>query len=187
MKLLLSLIVLLAPAALFAAGGEHGSGHGANEIPKAVLYQAINVTILVFGLIYFTKDAIVNFFAGRKAEYLAAAQKSALAREQAEKEFIDVKNKLAELDATRAESLKKAQLHADALKTQILEEANNVSKRIREEADLTAKLEIQRAQKELRTQLLTDSVEAARIVLTKDLGASDQQKLQKDFINHIGV
>lgn len=187
MKLFLNLIVLLAPVVVVAAGGGEGGGHHAAEIPKAVMYQAINVAILVAGLIYFTKDAIVQFFSGRKAAYLEAAQKSAFAREQAEKEFADIKNKLSTLDATREESLKKAQAHAADLKKQILEEATSVSKRIREEAELTAKLEVQKAQKELRAQLLTDSVEAARIVLTKDLGSADQQKLQKDFINNIGV
>lgn len=183
MKLFLNLFVFLMPVAVMAAGGEHHSA----EIPKAVLYQAINVVILVGGIVYFTKDAITQFFSGRKSAYLEAAQKSAFAREQAEKEFIDIKNKLSTLEATREESLKKSQAHAEEMKTQMMIEAAAVSKRIREEAELTAKLEIQKAQKELRAQLLTDSVEAARVVLTKDLGAADQQKLQKDFINSIGV
>lgn len=182
MKLILNLMVLLAPAVVLAAGGHHGEG-----IPKAVMYQAINVVILVAGLIYFTKDGIISFFAGRKTAYLEAAQKSAFAREQAEKEFVDIKSKLANLDQTREENLRKAQAHAEDLKKQILDEAADVSKRIQNDAELTVKLEVQRAQKELRSQLLKDSVEAARIVLTKDLGSSDQQKLQKEFINNVGV
>ncbi len=182
MKIFLNILVLLAPAVVLAAGGHHGEG-----VPKFVLYQAINVTILVVGLIYFTKDGIVQFFSGRKAAYLEAAQKSAFAREQAEKEFVDIKQKLAHLSETREESLKKAQAHADDLKKQILTEAQEVTKRIRDEAELTTRLEVERAQKELRSQLLKDSVEAARIVLTKDLGAADQAKLQKDFVNNVGV
>ena len=70
------------------------------------MFQAINLTILFAAIIYFTKDAIVSFFAGRKAAYLEAAQKSAFAREQAEKEFVDIKNKLANLDQTREENLR---------------------------------------------------------------------------------
>ncbi|MFM6929926.1 MAG: ATP synthase F0 subunit B [Bdellovibrio sp.] len=184
MKTLVNLLILLAPAMVFASAPEHGAEH-AIEIPKSVMFQAINVAILVVGLIYFTKDGIVSFFGGRKAAYLEAAQKSAFAREQAEREFVDIKAKLANLDSTRAEQVAKAKAHAQDLKNQIIDEANHVSKRIKEEAELTAKLEVQRAQKELREQLLTDSVDAARIVLTKDIGASDQQKLQKEFINHI--
>ncbi|XGC80855.1 hypothetical protein ACES2L_16140 [Bdellovibrio bacteriovorus] len=183
MKLLLNLFIILAPAAVFAAGGEH---HG-EGVPKVVIYQLINVTILFAGLIYFTKDSIVSFFSGRKAAYLEAAQKSAFAREQAEKEFVEIKHKLETLENTRAESLKKAETHSAEVKAQILAEAAEVSKRIRQDAELTVKLEVQRAQTELREQLLKDSLEAARIVMTKDLGSNDQQKLQKEFINHLGV
>ncbi|QDK39563.1 ATP synthase F0 subunit B [Bdellovibrio sp. NC01] len=185
MKVIVNLLIFIAPALALAA--EHGGGHHDIEIPKTVIYQLINVVILVAGIIYFTKDGIISFFAGRKTAYLEAAQKSAFAREQAEKEFVDIKSKIANLDNTRQEQLKKAQDHADDLKKQIADEAAQVSKRIKDEAELTVKLEVARAQNELRTQLLNDSVEAARTVLTKDIGSSDQQKLQKEFINHIEV
>lgn len=183
MKLLVNIMILLMPAVVMAAGG----GHHDEGIPKVTIYQLINVVILVGGIIYFTKDGIISFFAGRKSAYLEAAQKSAFAREQAEKEFVDLKNKIANIDATRADALKKAQEHAEDVRKQILAESQEVSKRIREEAELTAKLEIQRAQKELREQLLKDSLTAARTVLTKDLSANDQQKLQNEFINNIEV
>lgn len=183
MKSLVNIMILLMPAVVMAAGG----GHHDEGIPKVTIYQLINVVILVGGIIYFTKDGIISFFAGRKTAYLEAAQKSAFAREQAEKEFVDLKNKIANIDATRADALKKAQEHAEDIRKQILAESQEVSKRIRDEAELTARLEVQRAQKELREQLLQDSLSAARTVLTKDLGANDQQKLQNDFINNVEV
>ena len=183
MKVLATIALLVMPALALAAGG----GHGEEGIPKAVIYQAINVIILVGGLIYFTKDSIVGFFAGRKSSYLEAAQKSAFAREQAEREFVDIKNKIANLDKTRAESIAKAQEHAKDMQKQIMDEAAAVSKRIQDDAQLTAKLEVARAQRELREELLTSSVEAARIVLTKDISANDQQKLQTDFVKNIEV
>ena len=65
MKLLLNILILLAPAVLMAAGGEHGAGHHDNEIPKVVIYQFINIVILVGGIIYFTKDGVIAFFSGR--------------------------------------------------------------------------------------------------------------------------
>lgn len=186
MKLFINLMIILTPALVLAADNGHGEAHAA-EVPKVVLYQLINIVILMAGLVYFTKDKIVSFFAERKAAYAAAAEKSAFAREQAEREFVDIKTKLSQLETTRAESLRKAQVHAAELKKQVTDEASAVSKRISEDAHLTAKLEIERAQRDLRTQLLKDSVDAARLVLTKDIGAADQAKLQKDFINHVGV
>lgn len=180
MKVLANLLILTLPALAFAAGGHHDEG-----IPKAVWYQIVNVLILVGGITYFTKDAIVSFFSGRKTEFVSAAAKSALAREEAERQFVDIKNKLAAIDTTRAETLKKAEAHAADLKKQIADEANEVTRRIREEAALTARLEGERAQRELRQNLLKDSVQAAQIVLSKDIGAADHQKLQKEFIKDI--
>jgi F0F1-type ATP synthase, subunit b len=182
MKVLATIALLMMPALALAAGG-----HGEEGIPKTVIYQAINVIILVGGLIYFTKDSIVGFFSGRKSSYLEAAQKSAFAREQAEREFVDIKNKIANLDKTRAESISKAQDHAKDMQKQIMDEAAAVSKRIQDDAQLTAKLEIARAQRELREELLKSSVEAARVVLTKDISSNDQQKLQTEFVKNIEV
>ena len=52
MKLILNLMVLLAPAAVFAAGGGH---HGEGHIPAStIMFQAINLTILFAAIIYFT-------------------------------------------------------------------------------------------------------------------------------------
>ncbi|MNJ91081.1 ATP synthase subunit b [compost metagenome] len=183
MKLALNVLVLLLPVFAFAAGGEH---HG-EGVPKVVIYQLINVLILLGGLVYFTKDMIIGYFSSRKTEFLSAAQKSAAAREEAEKQFIDIKSKLENMMNTREETVKKAEAHADDLKKQILTEANEVSKRIRDEAELTAKLEVDRAQRELRQGLIKESVDAARMVLTKDIGAPDQQKLQNEFIKNIEV
>lgn len=183
MKLSLGVLVLMLPLLAQAAGG---GGHD-DHIPKAVIYQVINVLILAGGIFYFTKDAIVDFFAGRKSAYLEAAKKSAMAREQAEKAFEDIKGRLADLDNTRDAVLMNAKNQAEELKKQMAKDAEEVSLRIRQEAELTARLEVEKAQKELRTQLLRDSLEAARNVLTKDIGAPDQSKLQNEFINNVEV
>lgn len=183
MKVLITLALVLAPTVVMAAGGGHHEG----GIPGFVKYQAINLIILFALIVYFTKDQIVSFFTERKAQYLQAAQKSAEARIKAEQELADVKAKLANLENSKDENLKKAQHQAAELKAQMMADANQVVQRIKDEAALTARLEIEKAQRELRQQLLKDSVEAARIVLSKDVSSADQDKLQKDFINKVGV
>lgn len=187
MKMSLALLLALLPTAVFAAAAEHGGGHQAEGIPTVVIYQIINLTILIAGLIYFTKDGVIQYFSGRRMDYVSAAKKSAIAREEAEKQFLNIKNRIADLDKTEADVLAKARAHAEEIKSQILAESEEVSTRIRSEAALTAQLETKKAQKELREQLLKDSVSAARVALTKDLSNSDHQKLQNDFINSIEV
>lgn len=183
MKMLLSFLIIALPGFAVAAAG-HGD---VNEIPTFPIYQAINLIILFSAVIYFTKDAVIALFDTRKTSYLEAASKAAKAREEAEKNFADIKNKLDDLNKNREANIEKAKKQAADIKTQMQVEAQNLSNKIKADAELTAKLESQRAQKELRTQLLKDSVEAARVVLSKDIGAADQDRLQKDFINKVGV
>jgi F-type H+-transporting ATPase subunit b len=186
MKRLTSALIILLPTLIFAAesGGDLSHKGG---VPKVLLYQAINIAIVVVGLVDYARDAVVDFFRERKLSYLAAAHKSALAREEAEKRFLDIKHKIAQLSTTEEHSLAKAREHAEEIKQQILAESKEVSLRIREEARLTVQLETKKAQRELREQLLKASFEAARAVLSKDIGGNDHQKLQGDFVKSIEV
>lgn len=178
---LMAILIVLSPVLAFAAGG-HGSHDG---IPSTVIYQVINLTILFGGIIYFAKDGIKQFFIDRKAAYLEAAKKSASAREEAEKQFEEMKAKIAHLEATYNSSIAQAKANAAEMKNQMIADANAISKRIKEEAELTVKLEVERAQVQLKQQLLKDSVETARMILAKDVNANDHTVLQSQFTKNI--
>jgi F-type H+-transporting ATPase subunit b len=183
MRLSAIIFFVLMPALSFAAqGGQHDG-----EIPKAVIYQAINISILFFGVAFYSKDKIRSFFVSRRAEYLDASEKSAQARKSAELELVEIKTKIEAIESKMASDLERAHIQAGQFRLSLEEEARRLSQRIKEESRLTVALEVDKAQRELREKLLADSLEAARLVLKKDLSSADQQKLQKDFINNIGV
>lgn len=185
MKKLFLFLLVFGTSAAFAAGG-HGTDHGGPvEVPKVVLYQVINVLILFGGLFYFLKGAIVKFYAERKSGYLAAAEKSQASREQAEKQYLEIQHKLNQLQATQDDSVARAKAEAADMKQSLVKEAQEVAARIKREAEQTAKIEIQKAQTQLREQLLKDSLTAAKAVLSKDLGSADHQKLQNEFVNKV--
>lgn len=184
MKKWFAFLLVMGASIAFAAGG-HGEHGGEVHVPKVVLYQLINVLILFGGLFYFLKNVVIKFYADRKANYLSAAQKSQAAREEAEKQFVEVKNKLDKLEATTDESISRAKAEAVDMKNDLIKEAQEVAARIKKEAEQTAKIEIQKAQTQLREQLLKDSIEAAKAVLSKDIGSADHQKLQSEFVNKV--
>lgn len=175
--------MFLFPVLALASSSEHG-GHG-EGIPETVKYQAINIFILIAGIIYFAKGAVVDFFKTRQTEYTQAAQKSAKARQDAEANLVDVKSKLQDLVGKQDETITLAHSQADETKKQLMAEAAMLSKRIKEEAELTAKLEIQKAEKALRDQLIHDSLEVARQVLAKDISSQDHSNLQSSFSKNI--
>jgi len=185
MKKWFAFLLILGAGAAFAASGHGEHEAGPVEVPRVVIYQLINVIILFGGLYYFVKDVVVKAFADRRAGYLAAAQKSQAAREEAEKQFVDIKHKLDQLENSQDESISRARAEANDMKQSLIKEAQEVAARIKNEAEQTAKIEIQKAQTHLREQLLKDSLEAAKAVLSKDIGSADHQKLQSEFVNKV--
>lgn len=185
MKKWFAFLLVLGASAAFAAGGHGEHGDGPVEVPKVVFYQVINVLILFGGLFYFLKGTVVKLYADRKSNYLAAAQKSQSAKELAEKQLAEIKAKLNQLEATQDETISRAKAEANDMKLALVKEAQEIATRIKSEAELTAKLEVQKAQAQLREQLLKESLEAAKAVLSKDIGSADHQKLQSEFVNKV--
>ena len=185
MKKWFAFLFIFAASCSYAASG-HGEAHdGPVEIPRQVMFQAINVTILFIGLFFLLKAGVVKFYKDRLVTYTAAAEKSKLAREQAEKQYLEIKHKIDQLEGTVDDTMLRARAEAAEMKKSLLSDAKEIADRIQKQAQETAKIEIQKAQTHLREQLLKDSIEAAKMVLSKDIGSADHQKLQNDFVNRV--
>lgn len=184
MKKWIPFLLLLAAHAALAAGGEAHEA-GPVEVPKTVIYQVINVVLLFIGLMYFLKAPIVKFYKERRAHYLFAAEKSKAARDRAEKEYLEIKHKLSLLESSENDSYNQAQLEAKNLRQQMMKDAEEMSARIKHEAEETAKIEIQKAQQHLREQLLKDAVQISKEMLASEIGTAEHQKLQGEFVNNV--
>jgi F-type H+-transporting ATPase subunit b len=182
------LIATLNVSALYAAEG-HGSSHAnAHEgVPMVVLYQAINVGLIVVGLFYFLRHKAGAFFAAKREEYIAAQDRAKSALTQAEHEHHDVHTKLIKLETTKQETLMRAKADAVELRRQLMIDAELIIKRVKEEAALAAKLEIERAKAELRNQLMNDAIAVATKEISNKSTNEDQLRLQQNFINKVQV
>jgi F-type H+-transporting ATPase subunit b len=180
MQKLIFLLLLAGTHAALAASGGHG------EIPTAtILWQAFNL-VVVAGILYFaTGKLIVSVFAQRQASFMASAKKADEARAEAEKQYSDIKSRLERLNQTRDENLSRAAAEAADVRKQLIHEAKDQAKRIRQEAEVTATIETQRAQRELQEKFVRDTINLARQVLAKDIGSADHNKLQNDFAKNI--
>ncbi|MFN8792558.1 MAG: ATP synthase F0 subunit B [Bdellovibrionales bacterium] len=175
-------VLLMASWQAFAAGG-HGQGH--EGIPTVVYWQAANLLIIFAGIIYFVGPKIKETFRVRNQEFLAASEKSKSIQQEAERKLADIQNRLSLLEKTSAESLSRARAEAADLRKQIIAEGQEVAEKIRKEAELVAKVEIENAQRTLHAQVVKDSLQMAQEVLKKDVGQADQQRLQERFSQQI--
>lgn len=178
-----ALILLTSVVALAASPGGHGGAHG---IPaKLVTYQTLNVLLLVGGLIYFLRTPLRKYFKEKRADFLSAAQKAETARKQAEEQRAQIQSRLSKLETTADESIQRAKAEAADMKKALVAEAEVLSKRIREEAQEAARLEVQKAKNELRMAIIQDSLGIARTQLATKVTAEDHKRLQSDFLSHI--
>lgn len=168
-----------------ALAEEHAAS-GGHEIPfKLIGYQSINVIIMIGAMIYFLKDVVRKFFSEKKEAYMAAAKRAEMARKQAEQERSEVEIKLSKLQSTADESLQLARAEAAQLKQQLMSEAEALSKRIRDEAAITAKLEIEKAKNHLRETLIKDALDQSKKQLEDKITAADKSRLYQDFSKNV--
>lgn len=180
---LLTLIVILgfAAQALAESGGHHDTG-----VPtQVIMWQAINLGILLIAMFILLRKKVAQSFVNKKADYLAAAKKSQALRENAENELKEYEAQLQKLRATSADSVARAQAESVGTKKQIIQDAQEVAKRIQREAVETVVTETKRAEKQLRERLVDEAMKLARLEITNDIRNDDHQKLQKSFVDNM--
>ena len=155
---------------------------GEHEL-KTLIYQSINVTLLVLGLIYFARKPVQKYFEQKRDSFLQIALKAQSAKEQAENDRIDIEVRLTKLKSTSEETLSKAKAEAAELKKQLIAEAEALSQRMKAEAQSTVRVEIERAKASLRTQMIAGAASLAEGELGKKMTPELQSQLAGDFIS----
>ncbi|GIL17174.1 MAG: hypothetical protein BroJett040_09250 [Oligoflexia bacterium] len=178
--------LLLLAALAQASDAAHGGGHGLDaHAIKTIIYQIINVSIMIGGLFYIMKKPVKDFFKGRREAYLHAAGRAQAARAKAEEEHLDIKVKLTKLESTADESISRAKAEAADLRSSIMAEAEELSKRIRKEAEAAAQLEIEKAKTHLREDMIREAAKLAAHNMQSSVTSEDHKRLQSEFINNI--
>ena len=182
MKFKMTLILMF--VASFAQAAEHDAAH-ATGVPNVVFWQCFNL-FFVFLILYFVaRKSLPELFHQRQAGYVASAKKADEAKLEAEKQFLEIKHKLEHLNTAYHENVSRAQAEAADLRKQLIQEAQEQVRRVKEEAEMTVKVEMQKAQRELHEFFVKESIAIARSVLSKDIASTDHQKLQTEFTKNI--
>ena len=181
-KLLFALTQIVPAIALAASSGGHEEG-----IPSAVIYQAINFFLFIGLMVFLLRKPVRGYFTGRQAAYKAALHKAETARREAEAKRQEIQDRLNKLESTTQQSVAQAKAEAEALKQKIVTEAQQLSVSMREEAQRTAAVEVERAKNQLREEMLAQAVALSRKMLEEKIAEPDQKRLQTEFVDKIQV
>lgn len=185
--LLVAGTILIAVSASAAGGGAPGDAHGgiSSAQMKTIIYQVINVSVIIFGMIYFLRKGIGAFLESRQKAYLEAKEKAFSALRKAEEEHKDIQVKLSKLQTTRTDTIARAQAEAFELKNTIIQEAKQLSVSIKREAEEASRIEVERAKTQIRDYMIQQAVVQANSNLKTGITEDDHRKLNINFISNI--
>jgi F-type H+-transporting ATPase subunit b len=178
-QIIFGLLVLATQQAL-AAGG-----HGDGAVPQMVYWQVFNLIIVIAGIVYFARQPISNYLAENKRKYAEQADQFLKTKKEAEEKYAALKSKLEVLDQGYTQNLNQAQAHAEKLKQQMIADAQETVRRIQQDANEVRRIEVEKAKREIKQQMIIEASQLARQVLTRDISGLDQQKLHDGFIQNI--
>jgi F-type H+-transporting ATPase subunit b len=170
------------------AGHESGEAHGASHeegIPNEVWFQFVNFALFAGLIVYFLRQPVKTYFKDRANSFRLAMTKAEASRAEAEKQKREIESRLRTLENSAQDSLTHARAEADELRKRIVREAQELSAKLKEDAQRTAEIELQRAKTELREEVLTQAVTAAKAVLSEKIAEGDQKRLQTEFVDKI--
>lgn len=179
-------LVLVGPAAVWAASeGGHESG-GLISLDKSLIVQAINFLILLFIL----QRLLYKPFLAKMGERTAAIQKSldeaqaarAEATRQQEENETRLRAAHAEAAAIRAQAMKEASEEQKRL----VEAARAESQRLVESAKAQMDADVRRAREELRREVADLATAVAEKLVRRSLRDEDHRRIVAEAITKVG-
>lgn len=176
-------ILLLVKTVSFAAGG--GGEHGEDHVPyKTIMFQAINLGILLIGIFFAIRKSVTMAFAARLSNYNEQAEKTALAAKQAEEALADIKGKIQKIQETEQAAIETAKKDAEALKNKIVNEALAQAEKLKADTKLIIAAEVNSAKDEIRKEIINASIEIARNNI-KNSSEAITKKSEKGFLSDL--
>lgn len=182
-SLLLSLLfVLLSACMAYASGG--GEGEGAS-MWKGFAFKTLNAVIIIGLLVWMLAPKIKDFFTGRRQEIKESLENTAIQKADAEKQYREYAEKIdkASLEIDGIFEMIKAQGVVE--KQKIIEDANKVAQKMKEDAQARLEQELKKASGQLRSEAVALSVQMAEEILRKNITAQDHEVMVKEYMNKV--
>lgn len=176
------LLVCLASGVALASGAEHAAD---DHAVRDVLFQTLNLALLLGVLIYFGRKPISEFFADRREGIATELSDAADLLSQAEKRNSELQRRLIDLGSEVDRIREVAGQRAEEEAERILADARASAERIRRDAQAAVAQELRRAQTALRDEAADLAMEIAARKLTEVVGDSDRDRLVDEFITRI--
>ena len=184
-SLLLSLLfVLVSVCVAFASGGGEG-GHDSSGQWKSFAFKTLNAVLIIGFLVWMLAPKIKEFFSGRRQEIKESLETTAVQKAEAEKQYREYAEKIdkASLEIDGIFDMIKAQGVVE--KQKIIEDAEKVAKKMKEDAQARLEQELKKASSQLRNEAVALSVQMAEEILKKNVTTQDHESMVKEYMDKV--
>ncbi len=150
-----------------------------------LLFQALNLAIVLAVLSYFARKPIIEYFATRRSEIKRDLEASAELLTAAEHRNSQIQRRLLDLESQLVDIVETSRRRADEESERILAEARKTADRIHGDAKIAAEQELVRARRALRAEAAELAVELADELLRQHVSQGDRDRLLDEFITRV--
>lgn len=176
--------VFLLSMMIVSAGSAHAAV-GAPPGPMDLVWQGVNLAILLAVIVYFSRKPIAAFFrgaAGRQKEDYGAAQREA---GEITAELEAQKRKITDLQRELERMVEAAKADAEEERRQLTATAEAQAERMRTQARNQVEQELGKATSELRAQLADEAVKLAGELIRSRMDDERQKQLISSYIQQL--
>lgn len=178
------LFVLLMVGAVWASGGHDGASAGA--LLKDFLWRLLNFLVLFGLLYYFLAKPLRKGMAERREKVSKELEEAKKVRDEAEAKFAEYEEKMAHAEAEVDKIYQNIREEAKAESERILQQAEQMAAKIKQDAERIAGTEIAKAQNQLRDEAVQMAMEIAEDILKKNITREDQARLVEEYKQKVG-
>ncbi len=178
---LLELFTIAQAWAVAAAETEH-EAPGIAEL----LFPLLNFLLYVYLIKRFAIPLVRDFLRSRRQQVVTSIEDATQSKQKAEAIVKDYKARLARLDQETKEIELLFRTEGEREKTKLLQDADRLAAKIKEDALFLAEQEVKAARQKIRQEMADQAEAAAKELIQRYLTPADQSRLITDFIQDIG-
>jgi F-type H+-transporting ATPase subunit b len=152
---------------------------------KSFAFKTLNAVLIIGFLAWMLAPKIKEFFSGRRQEIKESLETTAVQKAEAEKQYREYAEKIdkASLEIDGIFDMIKAQGVVE--KQKIIEDAEKVAKKMKEDAQARLEQELKKASSQLRNEAVALSVQMAEEILKKNVTTQDHEGMVKEYMDKV--
>ncbi len=151
-----------------------------------IIFPLINFLIFLYLIKRFLVPVMKGHIHGRREEILTAVKEADEGKKRAEETVKEYQSRLSRLVQEISGIREMLRREGEAEKGRLLQEAKELSARMKQDADFLAEQEIKIARHQLRREIARLAQEAAASAIQRRMTEADQNRLVEEFVTELG-